>query len=257
MPYLEILPFICRDDNYGVLIHDAASGATASIDAPSASAIETYLAQRGWPLTHILMTHHHGDHTEGNLPLKEKYGCTIIGPAAEADRIPGIDQRVKGGESYDFAGRTVEVIDTPGHTSGHIVLHLPSESLLFAGDTLFAMGCGRVIEGTMDQMWASLDTLRKLPPETAVHCGHEYTQANARFALSVEPGNQDLVKRAEIVATKRNAGEMTLPTSIGEELRTNPFLRPESKEIRAKLGLEEASNAEVFAATRRAKDNFK
>jgi hydroxyacylglutathione hydrolase len=258
LPHLETLAFICREDNYGVLIHDPDSGATASIDAPSASAIETYLAQTGWSLTHILMTHHHGDHTEGNLALKERYNCTIIGPSAEAQGIPGMDKGVKGGDTYFFGGRSVEVIDTPGHTKGHIVLHLPTEHLLFAGDTLFALGCGRVIEGTMDQMWASLDALRTLPAATIVHCGHEYTQSNARFALSVEPGNLALVQRGEVIAAKRARNEMTLPTTIGEERATNPFLRPESVEIRTKLGLSKAaSNAEVFAATRKAKDNFK
>jgi hydroxyacylglutathione hydrolase len=256
LPRLETIPFICREDNYGVLVHDMESGATASIDAPSASAIETYLAQTGWALTHILMTHHHGDHTEGNVALKERYDCTIIGPEYEADRIPGIDKGVRGGESYFFGGCLVEVIHTPGHTKGHIALHLPTEQLLFAGDTLFALGCGRVIEGTMAEMWKSLDTLRRLPPETVVHCGHEYTQSNARFALSVEPGNLALVQRAGIIEAKRARGEMTLPTTIGEELLTNPFLRPESPELRARLGLEEASDEEVFTATRKAKDSF-
>jgi hydroxyacylglutathione hydrolase len=254
---LEIHPFICREDNYGVLVHDPKSGKTASIDAPEAAAIERELTARGWTLTHILTTHHHADHVEGNLPLKQKYDCTIIGPAGEAPGIPGMDREMRGGSAYEFAGRTVNVIATPGHTKRHIVLHLPEEKLLFAGDTLFAMGCGRVIEGTMEEMWTSLDTLRLLPKDTVVHCGHEYTEANARFALSVEPGNEALQARAKLVAEKRRRGEMTLPTTIGEELETNPFLRPQSAEIRASVGLPKASDAEVFAATRKRKDNFR
>jgi hydroxyacylglutathione hydrolase len=168
-----------------------------------------------------------------------------------------MDRGVRGGSAYEFAGRTVNVIATPGHTKGHIVLHLPEEKLLFAGDTLFAMGCGRVIEGTLEDMWISLDTLRLLPADTVVHCGHEYTQSNARFALSVEPGNAALQARAKLVSEKRGRGEMTLPTTIGEELETNPFLRPQSAEIRANVGLPEASDAEVFAATRKGKDSFR
>jgi hydroxyacylglutathione hydrolase len=254
---LELHPFICREDNYGVLVHDPKSGATASIDAPEAAAIERELAAKGWKLTHILTTHHHADHVEGNLPLKQRYRCTIIGPAGEVPGIPGMDREMRGGSAYEFAGRTVNVIATPGHTKRHIVLHLPQEKLLFAGDTLFAMGCGRVIEGTLAEMWTSLDTLRLLPKDTIVHCGHEYTQANARFALSVEPGNAALQARAKAVSEKRQRGEMTLPTTIGEELETNPFLRPQSEEIRANVGLPKASDAEVFAETRRRKDNFR
>ena len=258
MPRLETIPFICREDNYGVLVHDKVSGATASIDAPSASAIETYLAQTGWTLTHILMTHHHGDHTEGNLALKERYDCTIIGPEYEADRIPGIDKGVQGRRKL-LLRRAVRSRSSIRRAIPRAISFsiCPTEQLLFAGDTLFALGCGRVIEGTMAEMWTSLDTLRKLPPETVVHCGHEYTQANARFALNVEPGNLALVQRAEVIAAKRARGEMTLPTTIGEELLTNPFLRPESPELRARLGLEEASDAEIFAATRKAKDSFR
>jgi hydroxyacylglutathione hydrolase len=256
MAHLDIHHFICREDNYGVLIHDTRTGATASIDAPDALAVEKALKQKGWQLTHILTTHHHGDHVEGNLALKEMFGCKIIGPRNDGD-IPGIDQKVAGGETYTFADREVRVIDTPGHTKGHIVLHLPSEHLLFAGDTLFAMGCGRVIEGTLEQMWQSLDKLRALPVHTTVHVGHEYTEANARFALTIEPGNRALQQRAAVVAAQRAKGQMTLPTTIGEELKTNVFLRPDSKDIRAKLALEQASDAEVFAETRRRKDSFK
>ena len=257
MRKLDLHHFICRQDNYGVLVHDSVTGLTATIDAPEAPAIERELERKGWKLTHILTTHHHADHVEGNLALKKKWNVTIIGPKAEASQIPGIDQQVSDGESYDFAGREVKVIATPGHTKGHIVLHLPREKLLFAGDTLFALGCGRVIEGTLPEMWASLDKLRKLPPDTLFHCGHEYTESNARFALTIEPGNEALVKRAARIKAQRANAEMTLPGTIGEELATNVFLRPESKEIRTVLGMSMAGKADVFAAIRKRKDAFR
>jgi len=256
MAHLDLHHFICREDNYGVLVHDHQSGATASIDAPDALAVERALKAKGWQLTHILTTHHHGDHVEGNLALKEAFGCTIIGPRDDGE-IPGMDKSVAGGKTFTFAGREVRVMDTPGHTKGHIVYYLPTEHVLFAGDTLFEMGCGRVIEGTLEQMWRSLDQFRKLPTHTIVHVGHEYSEANARFGLSVEPGNRALQQRAGVVAAQRAKGEMTLPTTIGDELKTNVFLRVDSPEIRKKLGLEQASEAEVFAETRRRKDSFK
>jgi len=256
MAHLDLHHFICREDNYGVLVHDHKTGATASIDAPDALAVERALKSKGWQLTHILTTHHHGDHVEGNLALKEMFGCTIIGPRNDGD-IPGMDKSVAGGEAFTFSGREVRVMDTPGHTKGHIVYHFPTEHILFAGDTLFEMGCGRVIEGTMEQMWGSLDQLRTLPAHTIVHVGHEYTEANARFALTIEPANKALQQRAGVVANQRAKGEMTLPTTIGDELKTNVFLRPESPEIRGKLGLDQAGNAQVFAEIRRRKDSFK
>jgi hydroxyacylglutathione hydrolase len=257
MARLEVHQFICREDNYGVLLHDRDSGATASIDAPDASAIESALSERGWRLTHILTTHHHADHVEGNLPLKERFGCRIIGPAHESAPIPGLDAKVAGGDAFDFGGREVRVIDTPGHTAGHISYHLPQEQLAFVADTLFALGCGRVIEGTMDMMWQSLDKLRKLPAETTVYVGHEYTETNARFALTIEPDNRALSERAERVFAARKRNEMTLPTTIGEELATNPFLRPESSSIRSRLGMNGKSDAQVFGEIRRRKDNFR
>jgi hydroxyacylglutathione hydrolase len=255
MAHLDKHQFICRQDNYGVLIHDHQSGATASIDAPDAAAIENELKNKGWHLTHILTTHHHGDHIEGNLALKERFGCEIIGPAGES--IPGINRKVSGGDGFKFGGREVTVIDTPGHTRGHITYHIAEDSSAFAGDTLFAIGCGRVIEGTMAMMWESLDKLRKLPPDTVVYVGHEYTESNARFALTIEPQNRALQQRADRVFAQRARGEMTLPTTIGEELNTNPFLRPDSPEIRMNLATQTSTDAEVFAEIRRRKDNFR
>ena len=257
MARLEIHQFICRSDNYGVLLHDHKSGETAAIDAPDAVEIERQLMEQGWHLTHILTTHHHGDHVEGNAALKQRFGCTITGPRAEAGNIPGLDRAVSGGDSFSWAGREVRVLDCPGHTAGHIAYHLPEEEVLFAGDTMFSLGCGRVFEGTMEEMYRSVSQFAALPASTRLYCGHEYTQSNARFALSVEPGNAALVARAAEVDRLRAAGKMTCPSPLGQELDTNPFLRTGSVEIRRNLGLAGASDAEVFAALRRAKDSFR
>lgn len=256
MSNLEIHQFICRDDNYGVLVHDHRTGTTMSIDAPSAPAIADNLKKRGWQLTHILTTHHHIDHVEGNLELKEAYGCRIIGPEAEKDKIPGISQTVKGGDVVAIAQRQLKVYDCPGHTLGHVAYHFEDDYLLFAADTLFAMGCGRVFEGTMEQMFHSVNQFRDLQPMTSVYCGHEYTEANAKFALAMEPGNRALQARVAEVRALRAAGRMTCPTTIGEELKTNPYMRCDSPEIRKLLGLEAATDAEVFAELRTRKNNF-
>lgn len=257
MVQFEIHQFICRSDNYGVLLHDHKSGETAAIDAPDATEIGRQLEERGWRLSHILTTHHHGDHVEGNLALKQRFGCTIIGPQGEAAKIPGIDRAVPGGESFSWAGHEVRVLDCPGHTAGHIAYHLPEDELLCAGDTLFSLGCGRVFEGTMEEMHRSVSQFAALPASTRLYCGHEYTQSNARFALSVEPGNAALVARAAEVDRLRADGKMTCPSLLGAELKTNPFLRTGSTEIRKNLGLADSSDAEVFAELRRRKDSFR
>lgn len=255
MASLDIYQFPCLSDNYGVLIHDASNNLTASIDAPEAAAVRQALAEKGWKLTHILTTHYHADHTDGNLPLKEETGCTIVGPKNEADRVPGIDVKVGEGDTYAFGDLTAKVFDTPGHTAGHITYWFPEANVAFAGDTLFAMGCGRLFEGDAKTMWNSLSKLKALPPETTVYCGHEYTKSNAEFALTIEPGNTALVGRAEDVAVLRAKGEPTLPTTIARELETNPFLRADSAEIRANLNMADAEDWEVFGEVRKRKDN--
>ena len=254
MAALAIHQFPCRSDNYGVLIHDPETQSTAAIDAPDAGEVLDAIEERGWGLTHIFTTHHHPDHVAGNAVLKERYGCEIVGPAGEADRIPGIDRKVSGGETFQWSGRPVAVIDTPGHTAGEVSYHLPSDGLLFAGDTLFAMGCGRLFEGTPDQMWASLQRLAALPDETVVYAGHEYTLANARFAVSVDPDNTRLAERLAEVERLREAGTPTLPTTIGLERETNPFLRPADRGIRSALDMMDAPDGEVFAKLRALKD---
>jgi hydroxyacylglutathione hydrolase len=257
MSHLDIHQFPAREDNYGLLVHDTQTGTTMAIDAPDSALIATELKRRGWQLTHILTTHHHIDHVEGNLELKHEFGCTIIGPQAEKDAIPGISRTVKGGDTFELAKRQVTVFDCPGHTKGHIAFHFPDDYVLFAGDTLFAMGCGRVIEGTMDEMFQSVNQFASLHGVTSVYCGHEYTLANARFALSVEPENRALVQRAEQVRAQRERGEMTCPTTIGDELKTNPFMRATSPEIRMMLNMKQASDAEIFAELRLRKNTFR
>ncbi len=254
MTPLEIELFACRSDNFGVLLHDPATGETASIDAPEEQAILDALARRGWTLSHIFTTHHHQDHVEANAALKARFGATIIGPAHEA--IPGLDRKVDGGDSFTFAGRPVDVILTPGHTLGHICFHLPQDKLLFAADTLFALGCGRLFEGTPAQMWDSLSKLAALPDETVVYFGHEYTLSNARFALTIDPDNAALRARAEEIEALRARGAFTAPTTIGLEKATNPFLRASDPAIRQHLDMKTASDAEVFAEIRARKDRF-
>jgi hydroxyacylglutathione hydrolase len=254
MASLQVFQFTVLADNYAVLLHDTDTGQTAAIDVADAAAVGQVLGERGWNLSHIFVTHHHSDHTDGVLELKQAFRALVYGPAADTRPIPGLDQALQGGDRFEFSGHPVSVIFAPGHTKGHIVYHLPTQALAFVGDVLFSLGCGRVIEGTMDQMWASLDSLRRLPPETSIYCGHEYTLANARFALMVEPGNEALRRRADEVTAMRAKSLPTLPTTIAAECAANPFLRPESPEIRSILRMPDASNAQVFAELRKRKN---
>ena len=254
---LDIFMFPCLSDNYGVLVHDPLSGRTAAIDVPDAAAVLDALDRKGWRLTDILTTHHHADHVQGNLEVKAATGCTITGPAGEAGKIPGIDVEVREGDEIDFAGHPIRVIETPGHTLGHIAYHFPMDDVAFVGDTLFALGCGRVFEGSMEQMWNSVEKIGRLPGETKLYVGHEYTQSNWRFAITVDPSNAALASRGEVIATLRAEGRPTLPTTVEIERATNPYLRADTPALRAWAGLPDAPAFEVFAAIRRAKDNFK
>ena len=248
--------FTCRSDNFGVLLRDEATGTVALVDAPEEAPILAAIERTGWRPSLILVTHHHGDHVEANLALKERFGLRIVGPKAEADRIPGIDETVAEGDTVALGGQAVRVIETPGHTAGHVSYHLPQAGVAFTGDTLFALGCGRLFEAGPQVMFSSLAKLAALPDETSVYCGHEYTASNARFALSVDPDNARLRERASTIEALRAKGEPTLPTTIGEEKATNPFLRAADPAIRRHLGMEGASDAEVFAELRRRKDSF-
>ena len=253
---LEVHQFPCLSDNYGYLIHDAKNNLTATIDTPEVAPINAALEEKGWTLTHILNTHHHFDHAGGNLELKEQWGCTIVGSDPDADRIPGIDVKVTDGDSYDFGDYRADVFDVSGHTIGHIAFYFASENVLFSGDALFALGCGRLFEGTPGQMWTSLQKLKALPDTTTVYCAHEYTAANAAFALSVEPNNHELVARVDEIKALRAEGKPTVPSNLGVEKATNPFLRPDSAHLQETIGVNGSDLVAVFAETRRRKDNF-
>ena len=254
MGALDIVLLPCLADNYCVLLHDPDSGETAAIDAPSGAPIKAALAERGWRLNHLFITHHHGDHTGGIDELKAYYGPTVTGPEAEADRIPGLTRVVTAKSELEFAGHPIQVLETPGHTLGHVTYYFPKDGLVFTGDTLFSLGSGKIFEGDPQMMWNSVSKIAALPGDTIVYCGHEYTLNNARFALTVEPENEALKKRVKEVEALRAAGQPTLPTTIALEQATNPFLRPQSRAIQARLGMLGAPAWEIFARVRQLKN---
>ena len=254
MSQLTFVQIPCLADNYAVIVHAPQTGETAVVDAPDAAAIQAALDQRGWRLSHLLVTHHHTDHTGGVADLKAKYGCRVIGPEGEADRIPVLDQAVSEKTALVFAGMSIGVIETPGHTLGHIAYVIPEAKVAFTGDTLFSLGCGRIFEGDAEGMWGAMQKLMSLPADTHIYCGHEYTATNGRFALLVEPENEALQARVRDVEVLRSQGKPTLPTTLAAELATNPFLRTNSSAIRARLGLQYAPDWQVFARLRELKN---
>lgn len=252
---IHLLP--CLTDNYVPLVRDPASGAVAIVDPADATAVAAALDALGWRPTMILNTHHHPDHVGGNLELKARYGLTIIGPRGEASRIPGLDRAVGEGDTVAIGTQQGAVLDVPGHTAGHIAYWFEGAETVFVGDTLFAVGCGRLFEGTPEQMWHSLNKLADLPGQTAVYCAHEYTESNIRFAVSVDFDNAALRVRELSVKAARRRGEPTVPTTIAVELATNPFLRADKPEFARAMNMAGADPVAVFAATRKAKDNFR
>jgi len=253
---LTVEPVACLKDNYAWLVHDSESALTAIVDPSEPEPVRRAVGARRFGLTHILNTHHHFDHTGGNIPLKQEFGAVIVGPDRDRDRIPGIDVGVREGAPWRFGRHTVRILEIPAHTRGHIAFVFDEEKIAFTGDTLFAMGCGRLFEGTAEMMWNSLSKLLLLADDVRIFCGHEYTLNNGRFALTLEPGNADLVMRQREVEILRAKGLPSVPSAMGLEKRTNPFLRPHSAEIRRSLGMERAGDVDVFAEMRRRKDSF-
>ena len=246
--------FLCLKDNYGVLLHDPESGATAAIDAPEAAPVEAALKASGWRLTDILVTHHHADHTGGIAELKQRHRCRVVAPHGEAARIPLVDATVRENDEVRVGSLKGRVLETPGHTAGHISYFFPADKLAFVGDTLFSIGCGRVIEGTPEMMWQSLLKLRGLPDDARIYCGHEYTQANIRFAKTIEPANATLNAREREVDKLLADGEPTIPSTIGAEKAANPFLRADVPEVAKSVGLAGTPAWKVFAEIRERKN---
>ncbi len=247
---IEIVP--CLSDNYAYLVKTG--DVCAVVDPSEPEPVRAALARRGWKLTHILNTHHHLDHTGGNLALKAETGAVVVGPGKDAGRIPGIDSGVEEGSDWELGGHKVQVLEVPAHTRGAITFVIDGNA--FTGDTLFTLGCGRLFEGDAAMMWQSLSKLMKLPDDTKIWCGHEYTQSNGRFALSIEPGNQALKARMDEVNALRAAVKPTVPATLGLEKQTNPFLRPDSAEIRKSLGTQQEDTVAVFGEIRERKNNF-
>ncbi|WP_298839278.1 hydroxyacylglutathione hydrolase [uncultured Roseobacter sp.] len=252
----EIVTVPCLSDNYAFLIHDPASHRTALVDVPEAAPVLAALDTRGWQLDEVWLTHHHDDHVQGLDAVLDRYSARVTGAAADSHRLPALDVQVAGGDTLDFAGHPVQVMDVPGHTLGHIAFYLEAAGAAFTADSLMALGCGRLFEGTPAQMWASLSQLRQLPGDTLICSGHEYTAGNAKFALTIDPDNPQLISRSEQITAARASGIPTVPSTLALELATNPFLRAADPDIRRRLGMNDAQDVDVFAEIRARKDAF-
>ncbi len=253
---LELVTVPCLADNYAFLLHDDESKQTLLVDAPESWPIIAALEARGWNLTHVALTHHHNDHVDGLEDLQEVFSPEVIGAAADAHRLPKLDRAVRDGESFDWSGHMVGVFDVSGHTEGHVAYYIPDARVVFTGDSLMALGCGRLFEGSAEQMWKSLSQFAALPGDTLVCSGHEYTEANAAFAATIEPDNADLAARIAEIKAARARDEATVPSLLSLEMATNPFLRANQASVKARLDMEGAPDAEVFGEIRRRKDNF-
>ena len=254
---LDIVRIPVLNDNYVWLMREPQSGSVGVVDPAVAGPVLAEAAKRRWKITHILNTHHHGDHVGGNREIKEATGCTIVGPRRDRARIPGIDVEVDDGERYRFGEAEADVFFVPGHTSGHIAYAFREQKALFCGDTLFALGCGKMFKGTPQQFWTSLSRLRHLADDMRVYCAHEYTQSNARFAVTVETGNAALKARSAAIDAARARGEATVPSLLGEEKQTNPFLRADVASLQAAVGMTGKDPIDVFAEVRHRKDVFR
>jgi hydroxyacylglutathione hydrolase len=253
---LDIITIPCRTDNYAYLVRDSGTGVVALIDAPEAEPIVAALAARDWSLDVIFLTHHHDDHVAGVEVLRETFGAEVIGAEADAHRLPRLDRAVVAGDTVSIGECVGEVIDAPGHTIGHVAFYFPDGPALFSADSLMVMGCGRLFEGSPEQMWASLERMAALPGETLVYSGHEYTEANIRFARALDPDHAPTRAREAEVRATRERGDPTVPARLDLERRTNPFLRSGDPDLKEVLGMPNSSDAQVFAAIRRRKDSF-
>ncbi len=253
---LSLVTIPCLKDNYAYLLHDEASDETVLIDAPEAGPILAELKKRGWSLDAIWLTHHHWDHIDGVGPIVEATSAAVLGAAADSHRLPPLSRELVEGDTIKIGAELAQVIDVSGHTLGHIAFYLPVSGMAFTADSLMAAGCGRLFEGTPDLMFASLAKLRKLPPETLICSGHEYTTSNLAFAATVDPDNQALHARSARVAKARAEGRATVPSRLAGELATNPFLRADDPHIRQRLGMADATDAQVFTQLRAMKDRF-
>tara|TARA_R110002110_G_scaffold17648_7_gene75133 strand:- start:860 stop:1627 length:768 start_codon:yes stop_codon:yes gene_type:complete len=255
MPF-DLITIPCLTDNYAYLLHDRQTGQTACIDVPEAGPVKQALTDHGWTLSQVWLTHHHADHVDGLADLLSDHHASVVGAAADAHRLPELNVSVKEGDTVKLGALEAQVLDVSGHTVGHIAFHVPDAKVVFTADSLMALGCGRLFEGTAAQMWDSMQKLMAMPGDTTVCSGHEYTAANAKFALSIDPGNSALISRANAVELARAKGEPTVPSKLSTELETNPFLRPGDPAIRATLGMPNASDSDVFKEIRKRKDNF-
>jgi hydroxyacylglutathione hydrolase len=253
---LEICQLSVLNDNYIYLLHDSNVDVTAVVDPAIASPVLNMLTERGWQLDYIFNTHHHSDHIGANLELKKNTGCTIVGAEKDKHRIPGIDRMVVEGDQFFVGQHQATVLEVPGHTSAHIAYWFKDDALLFCGDTLFSQGCGRLFEGTPEQMWQSLQKIRRLPEQTQIYCAHEYTETNARFALQLEPNNALLKQTLNTIVQKRRQGISTIPCGLAVECQINPFLRVDKPAFKNEIGMEESDPVSVFATIRHQKDNY-
>lgn len=255
MPF-DLITIPCLSDNYAYLLRDQASGEVAVIDVPEAGPIAAELTARGWTLSQVWITHHHWDHVDGLADLLAAHPAKVVGAAADADRLPKLDHAVSEGDTFTLGALSAVIFDVSGHTINHIAYYVPQASAAFTADSLMALGCGRLFEGTPDQMWSSMQKLMALPADTTICSGHEYTASNAKFALTVDPDNAALISRSNDITAARAQGLPTVPSLLSTELATNPFLRPADPGIRATLGMQNATDAEVFAEIRKRKDRF-
>lgn len=253
---LELVTIPCLSDNYAYLIHDDATGTTALVDAPEPGPILAELEQRGWHLSLVLLTHHHWDHVDGLTGILNQHPAKVIGAEADAHRLPKLDMAVADGDRLTLGAYEVRVLDVSGHTLGHVAFHIPAAKLVFTADSLMALGCGRLFEGTPELMFDSLSKLAALPGDTLMCSGHEYTQSNAKFALTIDPANGDLISRYEHITQARAKGEPTVPSLLSDELATNPFLRCTDPAVQASVGMIDAEPQAVFAEIRKRKDSF-